>query len=114
MTETPNPTVDATLPRSDLMSSLGKEMSVYFRQSPDLAALKFPMEENGSLKARLVGFDRQGVWLEPTQVREECLSKQAPVPHYFLAWDLILSMARQVEVESFIVKREYRGLRPQV
>ena len=113
MSETVTVAADATLPRSDLMSSVGKEMSVFFRQPQDLAALQLPLEADQSLKARLVGFDRQGVWLEPTQVREQSLAKQAPVPHYFLTWDVILSMARYVEVECFIVKKEYRGLRPQ-
>ena len=88
---------------SDFTSALGKEVHFYFKRPQELAALRLSIEEDGSLKARLVGIERLGVWLEP--------AKESPhgegIPHYFIGWENILSV-----LQFHSVKKGYRGLRP--
>lgn len=106
------PTTDMMKPRTDLTTTVGKEVVVYFRLLEELAPLDLPLESNKTLRCRLVGFDRQGIWVEPQAWLDKALKDNNEVNHVFLHWDHVLSIVREHKTETFVSKREYRGLRP--
>lgn len=98
-------------PRSDFGKCVGEEVELYFIEPEKLAPLGLPME-GASLKGRLVGVDRPGLWFEPKVWLEAALEAQEPVRHVFVKWESVLGLARSIESEQFEHKKEYRGLRP--
>jgi len=96
-------------PRSDLSSSLDKDVVVRFRSEDYQNKLGLEADCAG----RLVGVDRYGLWIEPAQARKAALAEDQPVSHYFIPWDEILTVIRRQEASLFLSKKEYRGLRPQ-
>jgi len=95
-------------PRTDLSSSLDKDVVVRFRVGEYQQQLGLGSE----CAARLVGADRFGLWIEPSQARKEALAKGEGVDHYFIPWDEILTVIRKQDASLFQTKKEYRGLRP--
>lgn len=91
-------------PRSDLSSSLDKDVVVRFK-GDELGLGK-------ECAARLVGVDRYGIWIEPSEARKAALARNEPVEHYFVCWELVLTVIRKQEASLFQTKKEYRGLRP--
>lgn len=96
-------------PRSDLSSSLDKDVVVRFRPGDYQQQLGLGSE----CAARLVGVDRYGIWIEPTEARKKALAAGSAVDHYFVHWDEVLTVIRKQEASLFQTKKEYRGLRPQ-
>ncbi|MBS2039325.1 hypothetical protein JST97_30350 [bacterium] len=96
-------------PRSDLSSSLDKDVLVRFRSKEYQDQLGLGAECAG----RLVGVDRYGLWLEPAEQRKQALASSEAVPHYFVPWPEILTVVRRQDASLFQTKKEYRGLRPQ-
>lgn len=96
-------------PRSDLSSSLDKDVLVKFRtkEYQDLLGL------GAECAGRLVGVDRFGLWLEPADQRKAALAAGESVPHYFIPWPEVLTVVRRQDASLFQTKKEYRGLRPQ-
>lgn len=103
---------DEKAPRSDLSSSIGKEVTLFLREPAKFAPLKFTSQEDGGVTGRLVGADRMGLWFEPQSLREAALAGAGPVPHVFLSWEDVLALVRYNAAEEFNSKKEYRGLRP--
>lgn len=99
------------LPKSDFGKSVGDEVVLYLAEVESLQPLELP-HESGRLKARLVGVDRPGVWVEPKAWYETAVEADEPVRHVFLKWDNVLGLTRAIEAELFGAKKEYRGLRP--
>lgn len=99
-------------PRTDLTSCIGHEVVVHFAEIELLAPLGLPLQPDKTLKSRLVGVERQGVWLEPTVWLEQALETDGEVSHVLIKWENVLSIVRQHASTSFASKREYRGLRP--
>lgn len=95
-------------PRSDLSSSLDKDVLVKFRSKEYQDQLGLGAECAG----RLVGVDRYGLWLEPAEQRKASLASNQAVAHYFLPWDEVLTVIRHQDASLFQTKKEYRGLRP--
>jgi hypothetical protein len=95
-------------PRSDFSSSLDKDVVVRLR-STDFAK---DLGLSQACAGRLVGVDRFGLWLEPAEARQTALAKNSPVEHYFIPWTEVLTVIRSHESSQFLVKKEYRGLRP--
>ena len=95
-------------PRSDLSSSLDKDVRVRFRTTDYQQRLGLGEE----CPCRLVGVDRQGIWIEPSGARQLALADGLPVDHFFIPWDEILTIIRSQEAGLFEIKKEYRGLRP--
>jgi hypothetical protein len=95
-------------PRTDLSSSLDKDVVVRFRSAEYQQLLGLEAECAG----RLVGVDRYGLWIEPAQARKAALDGNQPVSHYFIPWTEILTVIRHQESSLFQSKKEYRGLRP--
>lgn len=96
-------------PRSDFSSSLDKDVVVRFRAKEYQDQLGLAAECPG----RLVGVDRFGLWLEPTDQRKAALASSEAVPHFFIPWDEVLTVVRHQDASLFQIKKEYRGLRPQ-
>lgn len=95
-------------PRSDFSSSLDKEVEVLLRSSDYAQQVALA----GRFRARLVGVERYGIWVEPSESRNKALAEKAPVEQYFLPWSEVLTVIRLQESELFQTKKEYRGLRP--
>jgi hypothetical protein len=95
-------------PRSDFQSCLDQVVTIKFR-SQEYAA-RLGLGEDCS--ARLVGYDRNGLWFEPSLARKESLAKGQEVAHYFTQWGEVLTVIRHQDASLFQTKKEYRGLRP--
>lgn len=98
-------------PKSDFGKSVGEDVEVYLADADDLAPLGLPIE-GSSIKGRLVGVDRPGLWLEPKAWLDSALAADEAVNHVFLKWDNVLGLVRPIAKEKFEKKKEYRGLRP--
>lgn len=112
MSRTVDTTPEMLKPRTNLTSCIGCEVVVHFLEADQLKPLGLPTESDGTLNARLVGVERQGVWVEPSSWLEQALSDDGDVPHVFIKWENVLSLVRKHSSTSFATKREYRGLRP--
>jgi hypothetical protein len=95
-------------PRSDFSSSLDKEVEVLLRSSDYAGQVSLASR----FRARLVGVERFGIWVEPAESRKQALEAKGSVEHYFLPWSEVLTVIRFQESELFQTKKEYRGLRP--
>lgn len=96
-------------PRSDFSTSIEKEVTVRFRSDEYAALLELP----SACTARLVGYERFGIWIEPTASRAASLGDGSSVRHFFIPWAEILTVIRDHEAARFQTRKEYRGLRPQ-
>ena len=99
---------DQNGPRSDLSSSVDHEVLVKFRPGEVQETLGLGSE----CAARLVGVDRYGLWIEPSEARNAALAADRPVDLYFVRWEEIVTLIRRQEASLFKTKKEYRGLRP--
>ncbi|MCA9778781.1 MAG: hypothetical protein KC800_18760 [Candidatus Eremiobacteraeota bacterium] len=99
------------LPKSDFGKSVGDDVVLYLAEVDSLKPLDLP-HEDGRLKARLVGVDRPGVWIEPKAWYEKSVEADESVRHVFLKWDNVLGLTRDLDADLFGAKKEYRGLRP--
>lgn len=99
---------DSLGPRSDFSSSLDKEVEVRFRHAEYAEKIGL----GASLRGRLVGVERFGLWVEPAQGRQQALQAGENVDHYFVPWDEVLTVIRSQPANLFQEKKEYRGLRP--
>ncbi len=108
-------TADATdnsnRPRTNFSTCVGEEVVVHVVEHEQLEALKLPLSK-GQLEGRLVGVERQGIWVEPKEWLEKGTKKGSTVGHVFLKWDDVIGIIRPIDSELFEEKKEYRGLRP--
>ncbi len=95
-------------PRSDFSSSLDKEVEVLLRSSDYAQQIAL----SSRFLARLVGVERFGIWVEPSDSRKQALADKDSVKQYFLPWSEVLTVIRFQESDLFQTKKEYRGLRP--
>lgn len=100
------------MPRTDLSTCVGSPVTLYLKSPELFASLSLPLTAGNRLEGRLVGADRQGLWMEPKQWMETAVDKQSELSHVFFAWEQVLSIVKTYPAADFATVRQYRGLRP--
>ncbi|MEW6279410.1 MAG: hypothetical protein AB1758_12345 [Candidatus Eremiobacterota bacterium] len=99
-------------PKTDFPTCVGNIVVLYVKNPEELASLKLPLADGNRLEGRLVGVERQGLWMEPKQWMENAIEQQTELQHVFITWENVLSMVKSYPASDFLTVREYRGLRP--